>query len=209
MEKIEQNNTIKDVMTAPRQWRFTAFERQELEMILSNFEPGQVKQFISALEFYCVDLKQLRQRPDRTMVKDARLDLLRLCKKTVAALKEVETSRTCLHYRIEVLPASKNSASDMLKSFLLAEESRKTLEKFVSHIEGLIAGDIRPRGRNGADSSALIKTVAKIFREYLCRPPTTYKGGPFFEIVSFALKTVNLPFEDPSRGIQKALNKTV
>ncbi|MDO8956991.1 MAG: hypothetical protein Q7W38_09140 [Deltaproteobacteria bacterium] len=178
----------------------------------ADFKRREIKEFISHLEFLCDGAMRIKEDPKDVDIRMTKSDVLKTCKKTLGYLKKIERGKISMWALKKTHPGDgripqdvKERGDQMVKELDGSWAAVGPLQKFINILEEGQKFDEKPSGHPPADSNDLIKNIAKIYLKHFGKKPTTYKDGPFVEIVSIALEAVELPFEDPSRGIAKAL----
>jgi len=200
------------------EYQFAFEEVKILKTILKQFEPSDVKKFISLLEFYCRDMLHIKDGPERTAHKDKLQYMLKTFKATLTSIKSLEkgyiglsrlNSITDLHRERESISKDSHYSSDrMAAMFSGAKLSRKIstpLNSLIEIIENQLKDEKRGRGRPESYSKGFAGAILKIYIEYFKEKPTTYYDGTFTKIISFALGAAGLPATDPSSLIKQIL----
>jgi hypothetical protein len=206
MERIDTKTKISKtfVRGKPRilyairhEWRFT---EDEIEWIKRAFKRGKdIGSFIQDLQRCCSDKKLSLER-----VKDPELrsinkrDLERvydICDETIRCLWAIQGADYLL--------------VDSDQKFVLeAKEKARTAMKSLSPFVWLLANKLftekKKVGRKKGPHVNFIKEIIEIYKKRIKDKPTQkeLKG-----IVGISLGSLGLPFEDPSRGLKKALTK--
>jgi hypothetical protein len=195
-------------------WVFTEDEKKKIKEVLRGMKKKvkhssvEVDQFISHLEFYCQDMKNIRERPKEAEIKLQTEDILKSCKETLRYLTKVERGKMSL-LPFNCIPDRSNPENDKPTALLRealekAWQANTALQSFIKTMENIKSTYNKSRGRKRADNSKFVLHIAKTFREHIGNP-TKYKDGPFYDVVRACFDAIGLPCNDPSRAIKDAL----
>lgn len=168
---------------------------------------GNIKTFISHLEFLCQGQKPLLEQPKKIDVREERARIIKDCKAALKHLKKIERGRQTW-YR-ETLDSYGSGKDDAVSNFIDRQiqgawDAAGPLEKFIDLFETYQESEVKKIGRKKADSDHFIRRIRDIYIEHIGKP-TMQADGPFFGVTRAVLESLDLPSTDPSRAIKEAL----
>ena len=202
-------------------WMFDLDEREALTDILkAKFDSKQIDTFLIMLEFICSQMKIWNK--DLLSVKDVKLyvaPILKSIKKTTDYLSLLETEQLAkgIPFGFPHFLGSDPHPQDRRHSRNFdryvetisnsAKASRISLEELKSQIEKQLLEWENPPNRPEADSHSFYYDMARRYFQIFNEDPEDKKEGIFYQIVVEVLKILNLPFADPSRKVDQAIEK--
>jgi hypothetical protein len=200
-----------------RESSFSDEEINELQDALKDYDQENIDWFRSLLEVTCGLMKMHLTMPSPSeQIEDLR-DIQKSFDRTID-----NTYRLGLRYKIgmedfytklDEIPWDDDEAFEYkkLKSFFkISELARLSLFTLIDMIDETIKRIEKQKppkaGRPRADDINFVKQIADTYSDTIDNP-TTYKDGPFAQVVRVALKHVGLPYKDPRRSIAKAVKE--
>jgi hypothetical protein len=182
------------------------------------YDPETLEEFIELLEVICNLTKDiLESSPERKKGIKAVLDN---CKNALPYLDQIVNRQL-------MLPPIRNMPMDgtveqqntpfaslgELEKFnseccKRASDAAVSLRAFIEIAEECLKRETRKRGLKTADflRDDLLTHMALGYRRCTGKLPTSYKEGPFMNLVRIAYKAVGLPSTDPSQTVRSVLN---
>lgn len=191
------------------------FSEDQLEQLNKELSP---KFSESKISFFIEDLADLCSRrvdlPSKVHVADYRDEIRMIQKRLKATLRDL---RRIIDNRLDLAPSftlddirSGNLVTELQETMNVTSLASKALEPLqellnsLNEVEHILEARKPPPYRGRADAEGFVKNIARLFSKFLGEP-TTYEGGPFFNVVIIALDAVGLPATDPSRAIRAAV----
>ena len=202
-------------------WMFDLDEREALTDILkAKFDSKQIDPFLELLQFICFQMKiwneELLSYQD---VKGYADPILKSIKKTTDYLSLLEKEQLAkgIPFGFPHFLGSDPHPKDRRHSRNFdryvetisnsAKASRISLEELKSQIEKQLLEWENPPNRAEADSHSFYYDMARRYFQIFNEIPDDKKEGIFYQIVVEVLKILNLPFADPSRKVDQAIEK--
>ena len=201
-------------------WKFDSDEREALEYILKEkFDSKQIDTYVIMLEFICFQMKACEELLSNKAVKRHAKTIFNSLKKTSDYLRLLEeeqlTKEISLRYPnflgSDPHPEDRrhNSRSDRYIENIKvsAKKSRISLEELKTQIEKQVELWENPPSRPTADSHSFYYDMARRYFQIFNEDPDDKKEGIFYQIIVEVLTILKLPFDDPSRKVDQAIDK--
>lgn len=185
-----------------------------LREVLAGYDEEKIESAIDGFNFVC-SMFQYVYSPSDSKLREHREQLADMKK----SLESTQKHLCAIHqYRFDLLPPvprifDANGGRDCMdtnekaaEAASRADESLTMLMDKIEQAEHLLNEAKPSRGQNTPLSHKVIKELAIMFSKHLAAP-TTYRNGPFCNVVRIILETLNLPCENPTRGVLKALKE--
>jgi hypothetical protein len=198
-------------------WAFTQQEGDELEAVLSKFQPDKVEIFLSELESMCGAARLFLQERDITFTRKEKERMVRRFTKAKEDLfqlvdRKIKTreSKSVLEFGIDsgeiTNPGLRGLHRRRIFEYQRLHWLMYTAAIKLDEILRIIKAEASNPGRPKAEDAVgdFVTLIARCFDQHLKRP-TAYNDGPFCSVVRIALQAVGLPSEYPSRHIKVAL----
>jgi hypothetical protein len=185
-------------------YRFTDEEKEVLQWELKKYDSPKAQHFISELEELCSEMIILIKHTDRKAVKKRKDKMIGHFEKALDDLKFIESLKGMREYweDMKSIFAEDYSRVTSVMNF----ETWKTIMFAINNLEEIIAllkKDEIPTG-NRVDPFGFATTIAEMFALHL-EKPTTYRDGPFSQVVRIALNAIGIEIEDPARHVALAI----
>ena len=218
---IIKNGEIVGEETVFAGWKFDSDEREGLEYILKEkFDSKQIDTFLIMLEFICFQMKAWNEELlSNKEVKRHAKPIFNSLKKTSDYLRLLEEEQLTKEIPLgypnflgsDPHPEDRrhNSRSDRYIENIRvsAKKSRISLEKLKTLIEKQVELWENPPSRPAADSHSFYYDMARRYFQIFNEIPDKKKEGVFYQIIVEVLTILNLPFDDPSRKVDQAIDK--
>ena len=215
---IKKNGKIAGEKTVFAGWKFDSDEREALEYILKEkFDSKQIDTFLIMLEFICFQMKAWNEELlSNKEIKRYAKPIFNSLKKTSDYLRLLEEEQLTkeIPFGYPNYLGSDSTAKDnrhrntlVRKISKSAEASRISLEELKALIESQLLEWENPPNRPEADSHSFYYDMARRYFQIFNEDPEDKKEGIFYQIVVEVLKILNLPFADPSRKVDQAIEK--
>ena len=215
---IKKNGKIAGEKTVFAGWKFDSDEREALEYILKEkFDSKQIDTFLIMLEFICFQMKAWNEELlSNKEIKRYAKPIFNSLKKTRDYLRLLEEEQLTkeIPFGYPNYLGSDSTAKDnrhrntlVRKISKSAEASRISLEELKALIESQLLEWENPPNRPEADSHSFYYDMARRYFQIFNEDPEDKKEGIFYQIVVEVLKILNLPFADPSRKVDQAIEK--
>ena len=215
---IKKNGKIAGEKTVFAGWKFDSDEREALEYILKEkFDSKQIDTFLIMLEFICFQMKAWNEELlSNKEIKRYVKPIFNSLKKTSDYLRLLEEEQLTkeIPFGYPNYLGSDSTAKDnrhrntlVRKISKSAEASRISLEELKALIESQLLEWENPPNRPEADSHSFYHDMAMRYFQIFNEIPDDKKEGIFYQIVVEVLKILNLPFADPSRKVDQAIEK--
>ena len=215
---IKKNGKIAGEKTVFAGWKFDSDEREALEYILKEkFDSKQIDTFLIMLEFICFQMKAWNEELlSNKKIKRYAKPIFNSLKKTSDYLRLLEEEQLTkeIPFGYPNYLGSDSTAKDnrhrntlVRKISKSAEASRISLEELKALIESQLLEWENPPNRPEADSHSFYHDMAMRYFQIFNEIPDDKKAGIFYQIVVEVLKILNLPFADPSRKVDQAIEK--
>ena len=215
---IKKNGKIAGEKTVFAGWKFDSDEREALEYILKEkFDSKQIDTFLIMLEFICFQMKAWNEELlSNKEIKRKAKPIFNSLKKTSDYLRLLEEEQLTkeIPFGYPNYLGSDSTAKDnrhrntlVRKISKSAEASRISLEELKALIESQLLEWENPPNRPEADSHSFYYDMARRYFQIFNEIPDDKKEGIFYQIVVEVLKILNLPFDDPSRKVDQAIEK--
>jgi len=215
---IKKNGKIAGEKTVFAGWKFDSDEREALEYILKEkFDSKQIDTFLIMLEFICFQMKAWNEELlSNKEIKRYAKPIFNSLKKTSDYLRLLEEEQLTkeIPFGYPNYLGSDSTAKDnrhrntlVRKISKSAEASRISLEELKALIESQLLEWENPPNRPEADSHSFYHDMARRYFQIFNEDPEDKKEGIFYQIVVEVLKILNLPFADPSRKVDQAIEK--
>ena len=215
---IKKNGKITGEKTVFAGWKFDSDEREALEYILKEkFDSKQIDTFLIMLEFICFQMKAWNEELlSNKKIKRYAKPIFNSLKKTSDYLRLLEEEQLTkeIPFGYPNYLGSDSTAKDnrhrntlVRKISKSAEASRISLEELKALIESQLLEWENPPNRPEADSHSFYYDMARRYFQIFNEDPEDKKEGIFYQIVVEVLKILNLPFADPSRKVDQAIEK--
>ena len=202
-------------------WKFDSDEREAFEYILKEkFDNKQIDTYLTMLEFICFQMKAWNEELlSNKEVKRHAKPIFNSLKKTSDYLRLLEEEQLTKEIPLgypnflgsDPHPEDRrhNSRSDRYIENIRvsAKESRITLEELKSQIEKQLLEWENPPNRPEADSHSFYYDMARRYFQIFNEDPDDKKEGIFYQIIVEVLTILKLPFDDPSRKVDQAIDK--
>ena len=216
--EIKKNGKVVGEKTVLAGWKFDSDEREALENILKDkFDNKQFDTYLTMLEWICFQMKIWDEElPSYKEVKLYAEPILNSIKKTTDYLSLLEKEQLAkgvpfgFPYFLgsDPDPLDKRHKSRYVESISKsAKASRISLEELKAQIENQLLNWEPPPNRAKADSHSFYYDMARRYFQIFNEIPDDKKEGIFYQIVVKVLKILNLPFADPSRKVDQAIEK--
>jgi len=219
--EIKKNGKVVGEKTVLAGWKFDSDEREALENILKDkFDNKQIDIYLTLLEFICFQMKiwdeEILSNKD---VKSYINTIFNSINKTneYLSLLEKEQLAKGVPFGFPHFLGSDRNPEDRRHSRNFdryvktisnsAKASRISLEELKSQIERQLLEWKNPPNRAEADSHSFYYDMATRYFQIFNEDPDDKKEGIFYQIVVEVLKILNLPFDDPSRKVDQAIEK--
>ncbi len=219
--EIKKNGKVVGEKTVLAGWKFDSDEREALENILKDkFDNKQIDIYLTLLEFICFQMKiwdeEILSNKD---VKSYINTIFNSINKTneYLSLLEKEQLAKGVPFGFPHFLGSDRNPEDRRHSRNFdryvktisnsAKASRISLEELKSQIEKQLLEWENPPNRPEADSHSFYYDMARRYFQIFNEIPDDKKEGIFYQIVVEVLKILNLPFADPSRKVDQAIEK--
>ena len=219
--EIKKNGKVVGEKTVLAGWKFDSDEREALENILKDkFDNKQIDIYLTLLEFICFQMKiwdeEILSNKD---VKSYINTIFNSINKTneYLSLLEKEQLAKGVPFGFPHFLGSDRNPEDRRHSRNFdryvktisnsAKASRISLEELKSQIERQLLEWKNPPNRAKTDSHSFFYDMATKYFQIFNEDPDDKKEGIFYQIVVEVLKILNLPFDDPSRKVDQAIEK--
>ena len=219
--EIKKNGKVVGEKTVLAGGKFDSDEREALENILKDkFDNKQIDIYLTLLEFICFQMKiwdeEILSNKD---VKSYINTIFNSINKTneYLSLLEKEQLAKGVPFGFPHFLGSDRNPEDRRHSRNFdryvktisnsAKASRISLEELKSQIEKQLLEWENPPNRAMADSHSFYYDMARRYFQIFNEIPDDKKEGIFYQIVVEVLKILNLPFADPSRKVDQAIEK--
>ena len=219
--EIKKNGKVVGEKTVLAGWKFDSDEREALENILKDkFDNKQIDTYLTMLEWICFQMKawneELLSNKD---VKSYITTIFNSINKTNEYLHLLEKEQLAkgVPFGFPHFLGSDRHPKDRRHSRNFdryvetisnsAKASRISLEELKSQIEKQLLEWENPPNRPEADSHSFYHDMARRYFQIFNEDPEDKKEGIFYQIVVEVLKILNLPFADPSRKVDQAIEK--
>lgn len=223
MEKVAWSEKEGDIGGAypvtPFVLRFTEPEKDHLREVLKKYDQTSVEEYIPCLEVQCRGFANVLANPKKHDHRKNKEDMLKNLKVTLRRLKSLSLGKSYIHLPYDILEIM--DQDNLLEMGTFTREVQQAAQQAVGPIERLIkileenldSEKKEKPGRPTCDTTAgFVQIIAESFASYFeVNNITAHKSGPFASIVSVVFEALNsaigtnLPVEDPSRPIAKAL----
>ena len=215
---IKKNGKIAGEKTVFAGWKFDSDEREALEYILKEkFDSKQIDTFLIMLEFICFQMKAWNEELlSNKKIKRYAKPIFNSLKKTSDYLRLLEEEQLTkeIPFGYPNYLGSDSTAKDnrhrntlVRKISKSAEASRISLEELKALIESQLLEWENPPNRPKADSHSFYYDMARRYFQIFNEIPDKKKGGIFYQIIVEVLTILKLPFDDPSRKVDQAIDK--
>ena len=215
---IKKNGKIAGEKTVFAGWKFDSDEREALEYILKEkFDSKQIDTFLIMLEFICFQMKAWNEELlSNKEIKRYAKPIFNSLKKTSDYLRLLEEEQLTkeIPFGYPNYLGSDSTAKDnrhrntlVRKISKSAEASRISLEELKALIESQLLEWENPPNRPEADSHSFYYDMARRYFQIFNEIPDKKKGGIFYQIIVEVLTILKLPFDDPSRKVDQAIDK--
>ena len=199
-------------------WKFDSDEREALEYILKEkFDNKQIDTYLTMLEFICFQMKAWNEELlSNKAVKRKAKPIFNSLNKTSDYLRLLEEEQLTkeIPFGYPNYLGSDSTAKDnrhrntlVRKISKSAEASRISLEELKALIESQLLEWENPPNRPEADSHSFYYDMARRYFQIFNEIPDKKKGGIFYQIIVEVLTILKLPFDDPSRKVDQAIDK--
>ena len=202
-------------------WKFDSDEREALEYILKEkFNNKQIDTYLTMLEFICFQMKAWNEELlSNKAVKQKAKPIFNSLNKTsdyLRLLEEEQLTKEIPFGYPNFLGSDRhpedrrhNSKSDRYIENIRvsAKASRISLEELKTLIEKQVELWENPPSRPTADSHSFYYDMARRYFQIFNEIPDKKKEGIFYQIIVEVLTILKLPFDDPSRKVDQAIDK--
>ena len=219
--EIKKNGKVVGEKTVLAGWKFDSDEREALENILKDkFDNKQIDTYLTMLEWICFQMKawneELLSNKD---VKSYITTIFNSINKTNEYLHLLEKEQLAkgVPFGFPHFLGSDRHPKDRRHSRRFdryvetisnsAKASRISLEELKSQIEKQLLEWENPPNRAEADSHSFYYDMARRYFQIFNEIPDKKKGGIFYQIIVEVLTILKLPFDDPSRKVDQAIDK--
>jgi hypothetical protein len=194
-------------------YQFTEEEKERIFDELQRYreKDGAIEQFIKMTERDCnwaIWMREAQSRTDHRMILD---DTIKNIKNSIYDLKRI--CRCDIYFPIQrdfEIGTEPCVNMETLISCIaqqgLVEESAYAV-KHLNNVLKILESYKEAPGKRGAPEAFQTKLVRQMAFNFnmIFEKPTSYKGHPFFQVVCTIFEILDLPSEDPSRAVRKAL----
>jgi len=186
------------------EWKFSEDEKKEIRKILQHRASSQnIENFIQNVQGICNGKKLLLKQEENSEIRLERQKILNSLKSALKNIQKIRRGKAKI-YKNKTLDFEEMSF--FLQIFDASNKADLPLVELINVIQEFHDSEIKKTGRKKADSDNFIKEIADAFRKDI-QEPSSYKYGPFFEIIETILSFMGLPSSDPSRAVKAALQK--
>lgn len=178
------------------------------EILIEKFEVENVSAFIKELCFISEGAMVLLDQQDFKTYKNDRKSMMSLLEKCSDLLEEIRKDRGICHLSTFSVLTDDDLSEERMECQELAITTGNLLTMLIRKLKQLDdTQEQRLKGRPKADSKGFANEIAKTWEKHFGKKPTSYRYGPFTDVIQIVLEALNLPCEDPQRSINAALKK--